>query len=368
MIILFENIPLQFLREFNSQLPETNMISTKKFFPVVLGLFLAGAAFAGETRTAKYANEFLSLGVGGRALGMGGAYAALATDVTAGYWNPAGLVNLEYPQIMLMHTEQFDRTIKYDYGSFAIPFGANRSLGLSLIRLGVDDIPVTRLQNPALPLGAVYVDDGGVTRINRPYIFRTISDAEYALFLSYGVKRSERFSFGVNAKVLRKSVGDNSAWGLGFDVAALCRPVGNLRLGLNFQDITTTVLAWNQGTREIIVPTLKAGLAYPVAIPMLNGYMSPALDFDIRFEGRDYAAQLAAGPVSVDTHLGWEYQFQEVFSLRLGSDVGRFAAGAGINLPKIQVDYAFIGHEDLGETHRVSARFTIEATKYRRGK
>jgi hypothetical protein len=345
---------------------EPNVISKKASFSGILPLLLASAAFAGETRTAKYANEFMSLGVGGRALGMGGAYCALATDVSAGYWNPAGLTRIDYPQIMLMHTEQFDQTLKYDYGSFAIPVGANRSLGLGLIRIGIDDIPVTRLQNPSLPLGAIYVDEDGFTRINRPYVASTISDAEYAMYLSYGVKRSERFSFGVNAKILRKSVGENSAWGLGFDVAALCKPVGNLQLGFNFQDITTTVLAWNQGTREIIIPTLKAGLTYPVAIPMLNGYMSPAIDFDIRFEGRDYASQFSAGAVSVDTHFGWEYQFQEVFALRLGSDIGRFAAGAGINLPKLQVDYAFIGHEDLGETHRISARFTIEAAKFRR--
>ena len=49
---------------------------------------------AGETGIAKYAGEFLSLGVGGRALGMGGASVALANDVTAGYWNPAGLALL----------------------------------------------------------------------------------------------------------------------------------------------------------------------------------------------------------------------------------------------------------------------------------
>ncbi len=320
-------------------------------------LFIAALGFAGDSfRTAKYGGEFLTLGAGGRGLGMGSAYSALANDVTAGYWNPAGLAQLEYPQIMLMHSEQFEGVVNYNYGSFAMPLGANRSLGVGLIRLGVDDIFVTKLTNPELKLDAT----------NKPYKERTISDAEYALFLSYASQKSERWSWGANVKIIHKSIGDFSAWGLGFDLATLFKPVGDLQIGLNLQDLTTTVLAWNTGAREIIIPTLKAGVAYPLQIKGLGGSMAPALDFDIRFEGRDYAAQFSSGPVSVDSHLGWEYQFREVVALRLGSDIGNFTAGAGIILQKFQFDYAFLSHDDLGNSHRVSARFSFENPKYRR--
>jgi hypothetical protein len=297
---------------------------------------------------------------------MGGAHSALANDVSAGYWNPAGLVNIEYPQIMLMHSEQFGGVVNYNYGSFALPYGQSRSLGIGLIRLGVDDIPVTRLRNPQLKLGDSYVDDEGVTRQNTPYVVKNISDAEYALFLSYGVRRSERIAFGANIKVLHKSVGDNSAWGLGFDVAGLFNPFASLQVGVNLQDVTSTVLAWDTGTREIIYPALKAGLAYPLRIPGFRGSIAPAIDVDIRFEGRDYSAQFAAGPVSLDSHFGWEYMFKDVFALRVGSDVGSLSAGAGISLPRLQFDYAFLSHDELGNTHRISARLAIENIKYRR--
>ena len=314
---------------------------------------LAGGGF----KTAKYAGEFLNLGVGGRALGMGGAYIALARDVSATYWNPAGLANIDYPQIMLMHSEQFAGVVKYDFGSFAVPFGARRSLGLSLIRLGVDDIPETRLKNPNEKL----------SETNRPEIVRTFSDAEYALFLTYAVRRSNNFSFGGNVKVIYKGLGNHSAWGLGFDIAALYNPFGNLNVGLNLQDVTSTVLAWDTGKRELIIPALKAGLAYPILLPGLGGFMSPALDFEMRFEGRDYASQFGAGPVSFDTHFGWEYQ-RELLALRFGSDVGQFTVGAGIGLPKLQIDYAFLSHGDLGDTHRISARLVIDEAKYRRSR
>jgi hypothetical protein len=328
-----------------------------RFFIFAITIITSSALAGGGFKTAKYAGEFLNLGAGGRGLGMGGAYIALARDVSAAYWNPAGLVNIDYPQIMLMHAEQFAGVVNYEFGSFAVPFGAYRSLGFSLIRLGVDDIPETRLKNPNEKL----------SETNRPYIARTFSDAEYALFLSYAVKRSKKLSLGGNVKILHKGVGNNSAWGLGFDIAALYNPLGNLNIGLNLQDITTTVLVWNTESRrrEIIVPALKAGVAYPLAIPVVGGFMSPALDLEMRFEGRDYAAQFAAGRMSIDTHLGWEYQ-RELLALRLGSDVGRFTVGAGISLPKLQIDYAFLSHSDLGDTHRISARLSIEEAKYRR--
>lgn len=342
------------------------LIKSRFLFFIAFFIFSAIACLAGDDfRTAKYGGEFLTLGAGGRGLGMGSAQSALANDVTAGYWNPAGLTQIQYPQIMLMHSEQFKGVVNYNYGSFAMPIGTNRSLGIGLIRLGVDDIPVTKLTNPQLKLGETYLDENGVLRVNTPYKAGSISDAEYALFLSYALKKSAKWSWGANVKIIHKNIGDNSAWGLGFDLATMFQPVGDLQVGLNLQDLTTTVLAWNTGTREIIIPTLKAGLAYPIYFSGLSGWMAPALDFDIRFEGRDYASQFATGPVSVDSHLGWEYQFREIIALRLGSDAGHFTAGAGLVLQKFQFDYAFLSHDDLGNSHRVSAKFSFEKPKNR---
>jgi hypothetical protein len=320
-------------------------------------LSIAVAATAGDFKVGKYANEsLLSFGVGGRAVGLGGAYCALARDVSAIYWNPAGLAHLEFPQAMLMHAQLYSGIANYNFGGFALPMGPTRTLGFGIIRVGVDDIPVTKLRNPADTLSAT----------NRPFVERTISDAEYAFYLSYAIKRSERFSYGANVKVLHKGIGDNSAWGLGFDLAMMYNPTGNLFVGANFNDVTSTILAWDTGRREIIVPALKIGATYPLTLPFFGGFMSPAIDLELRFEGRDYAAQVAVGPVSADTHLGWEYQFKDLLAVRLGSDAGQFAAGAGIRLPKLQIDYAFLRHEDLDNTHRISARLTIQEARFRR--
>lgn len=139
-----------------------------------------------------------------------------------------------------------------------------------------------------------------------------------------------------------------------------------LRIGANLQDATTTILAWNTGRKELIVPTLKIGAAMPLSVGFLNGTLLPAVDADIRFEGRETAAQLSGGPASMDFRAGFEYLYKEALALRAGSDTGHFAAGVGLRLPKLEVDYAFMSHSDLKNTHRVSLKISLEEKKFRR--
>ncbi|RMF66458.1 MAG: hypothetical protein D6743_06340, partial [Calditrichaeota bacterium] len=80
------------------------------------------------------------------------------------------------------------------------------------------------------------------------------------------------------------------------------------------------------------------------------------------------AADLHVGRVSADVNMGWEYTYQDVFSVRVGSsEVGPFTAGAGLHFPKLHIDYAFL-RGDLGNTHRISAKLTLEEPKFFRKK
>src|SRR5664280_725663 len=93
-----------------------NLLST-----VILVLFVAFSQLSAQTVISKYAGEFMAIGIGGRPLGMGGAYVAVANDVTASYYNPAGLARINYPQISLMHDARFGNLENYDYVGIAIP-------------------------------------------------------------------------------------------------------------------------------------------------------------------------------------------------------------------------------------------------------
>jgi len=340
------------------------VVKRSTFFLAGALLLLAAPGHTAEIR--KYAGEFMAGGVGGRALGMGGAYVAVTGDVTFGYWNPAGLSTIRFPELGFMHARRFGGVVNYDYLGGALPVSRRETLGISLLRLAVDDIPITALPRPDLPLDAVYINEGGETLNNRPYAVRSVSDGEYALYLSYARMQMGRFAWGASAKVVHKATGDNSAWGAGFDIGLIWLPWRALRVGANLQDFTTTLLAWDTGERELVSPTLKLGVAYPFILRPLRSRLLLAADTDLRMEGRAIAAQSHYGAISADFHLGAEWVFRNVLSLRAGSDTGYFSAGAGVRLPRLDVDYAFLKHDQLDNSHRISLRVRIEERKARK--
>ena len=122
----------------------------------------------------KYAGEFLSLGAGARPLGMGGSFVAVADDATATYWNPAGLGGLDRTEITFMHAGIFGLD-SYDFINYVQPLGGVGAFGVSWIRLGIDDIPITELWVP-----------GTMSASNRPYVSGYMKDTENAFILSYG--------------------------------------------------------------------------------------------------------------------------------------------------------------------------------------
>jgi hypothetical protein len=324
----------------------------------------------GQTVIGKYAGEFLAIGVGGRALGMGSAQTAIANDVTAGYWNPAGLASIDYPQIALMHEEHFGSLVSYNYGAVAIPYGTDMSFGISVMRSSIDGIPDTRsagVDANGNPLTASQYDN--MARLDYSQITE-FSDADYAFYLTFAKRQSDNFYWGANVKLISRSIAEYSAIGVGFDLGATYRPTDKLYLGLSIQDITTTIVAWSTGLNELITPTVKLGAAY--AVPFFGGTLLPAADFDIRFENRETASTFHVGPVSIDAHAGFEYKFKNIFAIRGGyNDVKEFTVGAGIFLPKLEIDYSFARFSQsavdrLPDTHRISLIVTLEQPKFMR--
>lgn len=313
----------------------------------------------------KYAGEFLAIGVGGRALGLGGAHVALASDATSGYWNPAALTRIQYPEIVLMHDERFGNLLNYDFAAVAIPYGTKASLGLSILRLGVDGIPDTR--NAWVDAnGNGLFDDNNRPDYEKVTYFNT---ADWAIFLTYAQQYSSTLSYGANVKLIRKDIAEHSAVGVGFDIGFLYNPFNNFFVGLNAQDITTTFVAWSTGRNELITPTLKLGSAY--VVELLGGRLTPTVDFDVRFENRRFASIANLGPMSIDPRAGVEFDFKDIAALRIGySDIKQFTVGVGVHLRKLDVDYSFARFgtqsDNLGDTHRISLRLILQEDRFAR--
>jgi hypothetical protein len=318
---------------------------------------------------AKYSNEFLNIGAGARGMAMGNAQVASVTDGTGGYWNPAALADIRTsPQLNLMHAEYFAGIGKYDYASLVLPLKDNkRTLGLSLLRFAVDDIPNTVF---------LVQPDGSIDFSN----ITTFSSADYAFLISLAQQvdwlKNTKTNFGLNAKIIHRQAGDfTKSWGFGFDAGI--QIIGNRwKVGIMAKDVTTTFNAWSynisQEWREVFyatsndIPSNSVELTAPQLIPgfsynfPLNKKISllAEADFDITFDGKRNTV-ISSNPVSVDPKIGLELSYNNVFFVRAG--VNNFqqtlddrdttnqkkiwiympSIGAGFKIGDVQIDYAF---------------------------
>lgn len=334
-------------------------------------LLVLSAALHAQTVTAKYAGEFLALGVGGRPAGMGGAFTALANDVTAAYYNPAGLMQINYPQVALMYDSQFGNLVSYNYAGVALPYGKDYTFAVSAMRLAVDGISDTRNALVDKLTGDVITDINNANARIDPSKVKEFSNQDWAFYLSAARRYSDRLLIGANVKFISRSIAEYSALGIGFDVGALYNATDDLVVAAIMQDVTTTLVSWNTGRNELITPTLKLGSLY--SVHFLNSFVvTPAVDLDVRFENRKFASIFNVGPVSVDPHAGFELTYNKVFAVRAGyNDVKQFTLGAGVKLPKLNIDYSFARFsgnpsENLDNTHKISLILTLEEPRFAR--
>ncbi len=346
-------------------------------------LFTQGEISAQTAR--KYSNEFLSIGVGARALGMSGAFVSAASDATAGYWNPAGLTGITSKfQGALMHSEYFAGIAKYDYGCLATRLDPKSVLAVSVVRFGVDDIPDT----------SELIDANGNINYDR---IQSFSAADYGFLFSYARQlKKEGLSIGANAKVIHRKVGDFAkSWGFGLDAGVQYNP-GKWRWSAMARDITSTFNAWSynlsqaqrdalsstgneipQNSLEITLPTLTLGAARKFEFGKKFTLLTE-LDLQTTFDGMRNTI-IRDKTFSMTPVFGLEAGFKNIIFLRGGvgnlqtiqndANTGRTTTfqpnlGLGIRIKGIQIDYALtdIGDQSTALFSNVfSLRFDINA-------
>lgn len=339
--------------------------------PLLLTIFTLSIAYnsISQDNTPKYSNEFLSIGVGARALAMSNAYLATCDDVTGGYWNPASLLSVKSDmQVGLMHASYFANIAKYDYGGIVKKIDAQSAAGLSIIRFGVDDIPNT----------TELIDAEGNIDYDR---VTTFSAADYGFIFSYARKsKIEGLNMGANAKIIHRKVGDfGKSWGFGLD-AAVTYQKDKWRFAAVGRDITSTFNAWSyninesmqavftatgneipKNSLEITLPKLLTGASYTTPIKK-NFTLTTELDLDFTFDGKRNV--LIPGKfTSIEPHFGFEAGFKNVVFLRGG--IGNFQQikdmdgaqywnaqpnfGVGVKIKIFTIDYAFTDVGNVSE-------------------
>lgn len=325
--------------------------------------FLPGLISA---QTRKYSNEFLQIGVGSRAFGMAGSVISSTDDVTSGYWNPAGLVNMKTKtQASLMHSEYFAGIAKYDYAGFATFVADNTAVvGVSVIRFGVDDIPDT----------SELIDADGNINYDR---VKSFSAADYAFLFSYARNHKNKatanddgLSYGANVKIVHRKVGEyGKSWGFGIDVGAQYK-LKNFIFSAVGRDITTTFNAWSYNpekfssiytatgndiptnSTETTLPRLILGTSYSKKLNDKFGLTSE-VNFNLTTDGQRNVL-VSADPVSIDPTIGLEGDFKKIIFLRTGigniqkitdfNGAKKYSLqpnlGLGIKIKNFSVDYA----------------------------
>ncbi|WP_449532486.1 putative type IX sorting system protein PorV2 [Flavobacterium sp.] len=337
-------------------------IALKKTFPLLLVLF----SFTSNSQSIrKYSNEFMNVGVDAAALGMSNAVTASTSDVNSGYWNPAGLLSVEDSEASLMHASYFANIAQYDYAAYAKKIDDRSAWGISLIRFGVDDILNT----------TQLIDNQGNIDYNRISLFST---ADYGLTFSYARKSQlKEIQYGVNAKVIRRIIGEfASSWGFGID-AGLQFERNNWKFGVMLRDITTTYNIWNidedkyneikdavagqnqdvPESTEITAPKAQIGIAKKFEFHY-DYTLLAAVNLNMQFARTNDIFSSKA--VSIDPAIGFEFGYTDLVFLRAG--VGNFQnvvqidgsqkvnfqpnIGLGFKYKGIQIDYALT---DLGD-------------------
>lgn len=301
----------------------------------------------------------MSIGVDAAALGMSNAVVSSTADVNSGYWNPAGLVNLEENQVSLMHANYFANIAQYDYIAYASAIDDDSAWGISLIRFGVDDILNT----------TELIDSQGNIDYNRISLFST---ADYGFTFSYARRLPMRgFQYGINAKVIRRIIGKfASSWGFGFD-AGIQFERNDWKFGLMVRDITTTYNIWNIDEKEykkiadavpdknqelpenteITAPKIELGVSKKFIFNYDYSLLA-ATNLNMRFTQTNDI--ISTKLISIDPALGLEFGYTDLVFVRAG--LGNFQniqqldnsekisfqpnIGLGFKYRGIEVDYA----------------------------
>lgn len=351
---------------------------------ILLLLHFLSCVIIAHAQTPKYSNEFLSIGVGARAMGMSGSVVASDDDATAALWNPAGLSRIQGDiQLAAMHAELFAGISKFDYATLATHIDSARTVGFSIVRFGTDDIPNT------LDL----IDASGVIDYSR---LSSFSIADYAFVFTYSKQtKTPGLRLGGNAKIIHRKAGEFAkAWGFGFDLGAQYSYSG-WQFGANIKDVTSTFNSWSyntellestfsktgneipKNTTEITLPKMILGAAYRFN-PSQKISILAELNADVTFDGKRNTV-ISSSMSSIDPHIGIEAGYSNLVFLRAGvqniqkvknmdgstTTIVQPNLGVGLKLGKLAIDYALtnIGSQEILYSNVFSLRLEITKRK-----
>jgi hypothetical protein len=348
-----------------------NMIRTNQYLLsfiiiIILIAYLDTLSEDATNKSGTSAAQFLKIGVGARAMGMAGANVASINDAYSLYWNPGALPKVDGVSLVAVYTDWF-ADIRHQFFGFVLPVSDISSIGIQATVLSMDAMRVTT--------------------VSQPHGTGELFEAkDLAIGISYGIRLTSYFSFGVTGKYILQEIYNESASTFAFDIGSILDfPYRNFKLGIRFanfggklrmdgRDLIREYDMNPENTLNVGVETTLKTQSWELPVIFQFGISSDLMGQDDAFIN----SEQNRFTISIDgTHpldspefasFGLEYEFKQLIALRMGyrlnRDVEKLYYGVGINIPlsgaKFTVDYALASFDELDYIHIFSAGIYFE--------
>lgn len=312
-----------------------------KFILVLSLLFSLNSLFG-----AKYAGEIFRMGAGVRNQALGNTGITDEGSFALAYWNAALLSRVEETRFELSHAEEFSGLLKYD--TFSAIWGNKSRFSLVVSRIGINNVPLTKLENP----------DEEISNDNRPYKYKSITNSDYIVHFGFA-RQVGNYSLGFTPKFAYRSLAEESGYGFGADISSFYEINQNFMLGANLRDFFSTQIFWQNGTHEIVNPSLDLEGRISFKAPYVERMFNLFVNTEILAEGRKEASTFNLGQLSLDFRLGLAMNILNGFDTYLGYDVEHFTTGLSLQINRYLVNYAFKQNTALDNSHRISLGMRI---------
>ena len=314
----------------------------------------------GVDKAGTTAAKFLSIGVGSKAVGMGGSYTSIADDATAMYWNPAGLSFHQTKEVYFNHSNWI-ADISFDYSGITIPIDNKSSLGFNITSVTMDEMEVTRYGN----------ENTG----------ETFSASDFAFGSTYSISLTDRFSVGINGKYIQQSISNSHARGFALDLGTLFDTPFGFRLGTSISNfgpklkmtgddllIGADVDENMEGNNESVTSTLSTDyfdlplvLRIGISDQFKFGNQHSIIFSMDAVSPNDNANYLNAG-IKMNILNGLITLYGGLNSLLLENAESEFCFGGGLRIPQIlnnalSINYTHEEMKFLGNSQQISISF-----------
>ena len=315
------------------------------------------------TNVGTSAGAFLEIGVGARAQAMGGAYVALANDVSAMYWNPAGISRLDRIEVMFTSSDWLVDT-RHTYAGIVFPLGGFGAIGTNVTSFGMPDQPV-RVIGQEEGTGEYY------------------SVGDFALGLSFAYNFTDRFSLGISTKYINQKIWHTSANGFALDIGGLYHTQWEgLRMGFSLSNFGTNLQISGRDLLNAIDPDKNNSGVENINVNYSTGEFPLPLifrfglsqQFDVITE--DHRITVSADVLHPSNNvesvnIGLEYMLHKMIAMRAGYEslfdedrINGFTSGVGVSTDiyggiSTNFDYAYAKWGVFKTVHRLSLQMTF---------